>query len=49
MDKILIIILLSIVFIATLTRSTFGFGMLTIASQTLKAANTNPAQSLRYE
>ncbi len=26
-----------------------GFGMLTIASQTLKAANTNPAQSLRYE
>ncbi len=26
-----------------------GFGMLTIASQTLKAANVNPAQSLRYE
>jgi len=26
-----------------------AFGMLTIASQTLKAANTNPAQSLRYE
>jgi putative ABC transport system permease protein len=25
------------------------FGMLTIASQTLKAANTNPAQTLRYE
>jgi putative ABC transport system permease protein len=26
-----------------------GFGMITIASQTLKAANTNPAKSLRYE
>ena len=26
-----------------------SFGMITIASQTLKAANTNPAQSLRYE
>jgi len=26
-----------------------SFGMLTIASQTLKAANTNPARSLRYE
>ena len=26
-----------------------SFGMLTIASQTLKAANTNPADSLRYE
>ena len=26
-----------------------GFGMITIATQTLKAANTNPAESLRYE
>jgi len=26
-----------------------SFGMITIAAQTLKAANTNPAQSLRYE
>ncbi|MFC2096161.1 FtsX-like permease family protein, partial [Bacteroidota bacterium] len=26
-----------------------SFGMITIASQTLKAANTNPAQSLKYE
>ncbi len=26
-----------------------SFGMLTIASQTLKAANTNPSQTLRYE
>lgn len=26
-----------------------SFGMITIASQTLKAANTNPAESLRYE
>jgi putative ABC transport system permease protein len=25
------------------------FGMITITSQTLRAANTNPANSLRYE
>ena len=25
------------------------FGMVTIASQTMRAANTNPANSLRYE
>ena len=26
-----------------------SFGMITIATQTLKAANINPAKSLRYE